>query len=90
MPLHSNTRDGASIPGVINGGEGGIRTRGGSHLSGFQDRRNRPLCHLSDIDSTAPILTRAAGADLDDLPGFLIHWQPIAGEMAEWLKARAC
>ena len=28
-------------------GEGGIRTPGGSHLNGFQDRRNRPLCHLS-------------------------------------------
>ena len=28
-------------------GEGGIRTPGGFHLNGFQDRRNRPLCHLS-------------------------------------------
>ena len=29
------------------GGEGGIRTPGAFQLSGFQDRRNRPLCHLS-------------------------------------------
>ena len=30
-------------------GEGGIRTPGGLHLNGFQDRRNRPLCHLSGV-----------------------------------------
>ena len=29
------------------GGERGIRTPGGVTLNGFQDRRNRPLCHLS-------------------------------------------
>jgi hypothetical protein len=29
------------------GGERGIRTPGGLHLNGFQDRRIRPLCHLS-------------------------------------------
>ena len=28
-------------------GEGGIRTPGTSRYNGFQDRRNRPLCHLS-------------------------------------------
>src|SRR3546814_18960916 len=28
-------------------GEGGIRTPGGLTLNGFQDRRIRPLCHLS-------------------------------------------
>ena len=28
-------------------GEGGIRTPGSSHFNGFQDRRDRPLCHLS-------------------------------------------
>ena len=28
-------------------GERGIRTPGGLHLNGFQDRRNRPLCHFS-------------------------------------------
>jgi hypothetical protein len=28
-------------------GEGGIRTHGGFHLAGFQDRSHRPLDHLS-------------------------------------------
>ena len=28
-------------------GERGIRTSGTSQFNGFQDRRNRPLCHLS-------------------------------------------
>ncbi len=27
--------------------EGGIRTPGPVTVNGFQDRRNRPLCHLS-------------------------------------------
>ena len=30
------------------GGEGGIRTPGTLRFSGFQDHRDRPLCHLSD------------------------------------------
>ena len=30
-------------------GERGIRTPGGVTLNGFQDRRNRPLCHLSIV-----------------------------------------
>ena len=30
-------------------GEGGIRTPGTSQYNGFQDRRNRPLCHLSKL-----------------------------------------
>ncbi len=33
--------------GLKNGGERGIRTPGTFRLNGFQDRRNRPLCHLS-------------------------------------------
>ncbi len=32
---------------MLSGGEKGIRTPGGFHLNGFQDRRIRPLCHLS-------------------------------------------
>ncbi len=28
-------------------GERGIRTPGPLQVNGFQDRRNRPLCHLS-------------------------------------------
>ena len=31
----------------MRGGERGIRTPGSFHFNGFQDRRNRPLCHLS-------------------------------------------
>ena len=30
-------------------GKRGIRTPGGVTLNGFQDRRNRPLCHLSFV-----------------------------------------
>ncbi len=32
---------------VCNGGERGIRTPGPVTVNGFQDRRIRPLCHLS-------------------------------------------
>ena len=32
-------------------GERGIRTPGASQLNGFQDRRDRPLCHLSECKS---------------------------------------
>ncbi len=32
---------------VNTGGEGGIRTPGPVRINGFQDRRIRPLCHLS-------------------------------------------
>ena len=39
-------------------GERGIRTPGGSHLNGFQDRRNRPLCHLSGGKSTKKIIRK--------------------------------
>jgi hypothetical protein len=31
-------------------GEGGIRTPGSLQINGFQDRRDRPLCHLSFWD----------------------------------------
>ena len=32
---------------IFNGGEGEIRTHGPLRGNGFQDRRIRPLCHLS-------------------------------------------
>ena len=38
------------------GGESGIRTHGSLTFNGFQDRRNRPLCHLSASYFTAPPL----------------------------------
>ena len=42
---------------VLFSGEGGIRTPGSSQINGFQDRRNRPLCHLSFRFGTANIGT---------------------------------
>ena len=33
---------------LLYGGERGIRTPGSFHFNGFQDRRIRPLCHLSE------------------------------------------
>ena len=33
-------------------GERGIRTPGTSRFNGFQDRRIRPLCHLSEADKS--------------------------------------
>ncbi len=42
-------------------GERGIRTPGSSHYGGFQDRCNRPLCHLSNLSlSVALFLKRIA------------------------------
>ena len=38
------------------GGERGIRTPGPVKINGFQDRRIRPLCHLSSDKSTAVFL----------------------------------
>ena len=34
---------------MFKSGETGIRTPGTSQYNGFQDRRNRPLCHLSKL-----------------------------------------
>ena len=44
-----------SIIYIYNCGERGIRTPGGVTLNGFQDRRIRPLCHLSEILKNANI-----------------------------------
>ncbi|MCH5215238.1 MAG: hypothetical protein J1E97_08620, partial [Muribaculaceae bacterium] len=33
----------------------GIRTPGGVTLNGFQDRRIRPLCHLSEMFAVAKV-----------------------------------
>ena len=40
---------------VFCGGERGIRTPGPSQANGFQDRRIRPLCHLSSSETDAKI-----------------------------------
>ena len=42
--------------GSLGGGERGIRTPGASQLNGFQDRRDRPLCHLSGDKNITEIL----------------------------------
>ena len=42
-------------------GETGIRTPGTSRYNGFQDRRNRPLCHLSKT-SLSEVLFVKSGA----------------------------
>ena len=39
--------DGENAFARASGGWGGIRTHGCLHIGGFQDRRNRPLCHPS-------------------------------------------
>lgn len=38
-------------------GERGIRTPGPVTVNGFQDRRNRPLCHLSIFLRTSGFVT---------------------------------
>ena len=52
------------------GGERGIRTPGPLRVNGFQDRRNRPLCHLSgDKSSTLfPFYQIPAGISPRALP----------------------
>jgi hypothetical protein len=37
-----------AISGLFFGGEGGIRTHGGLHLTAFRVRRTSPLCDLSE------------------------------------------
>ena len=44
-PVHAKNK-GRSAPFIF-GGRRGIRTPGGFHLNGFQDRRDRPLRHPS-------------------------------------------
>ena len=41
---------------ILSCGERGIRTPGASQLNGFQDRRNRPLCHLSSKSAAKVLL----------------------------------
>ena len=48
LPSASNTKKAPRGDLFLFGGEGGIRTPGPFRVNGFQDRRIRPLCHLSD------------------------------------------
>ena len=41
------------------GGERGIRTPGTSQYNGFQDRRDRPLCHLSKTSLLEALLFKS-------------------------------
>ena len=41
-------------------GERGIRTPGTSQYNGFQDRRNRPLCHLSKTSFREVLFVKSA------------------------------
>ncbi len=55
----------------INGGEGGIRTPGPLTVNGFQDRRIRPLCHLSVRPEVYKILTGLCASAAN----FRVRWQ---------------
>ena len=57
---------------ILSSGETGIRTPGASQHNGFQDRRNRPLCHLSktSFSRSAFLLKRCK-----DSASFLIRKQ---------------
>jgi hypothetical protein len=48
--INNPWKKGREAPFSMDGGEGGIRTHGGSRLNGFQDRRFRPLSHLSSAN----------------------------------------
>ena len=50
-------------------GETGIRTPGTSQYNGFQDRRNRPLCHLSKTSSFIPLSGLTLSAYQDSYKG---------------------
>jgi hypothetical protein len=51
-----------SVEGRNNGGEGGIRTHGTLRFNGFQDRRFRPLSHLSSKHAIIYEMTRLTTA----------------------------
>ena len=46
-PLKFKDFSGFRLFALFISGERGIRTPGPLRVNGFQDRRNRPLCHLS-------------------------------------------
>jgi hypothetical protein len=51
------------------GGEGGIRTHGWLPNFGFQDRRDRPLCHLSWLlFLRADVISEVSMREVGDLP----------------------
>ena len=58
VALHKNKK---AAQKLLFSGETGIRTPGTSRYNGFQDRRNRPLCHLSKT-SFSEVLFVKSGA----------------------------
>ena len=58
VALHKNKK---AAQKLLFSGETGIRTPGTSRYNGFQDRRNRPLCHLSKT-SLSEVLFVKSGA----------------------------
>jgi hypothetical protein len=48
--INNPCKKGRKAPFCMDGGEGGIRTHGRLPFNGFQDRRFRPLSHLSSAD----------------------------------------
>ena len=60
VPARFNVESGMEAK---DGGEGGIRTHGRLPVSGFQDRRIRPLCHLSRCACDARAIWLPGAAD---------------------------
>src|SRR5688572_27974650 len=54
-PKPTNAKPTYAKASVGEGGERGIRTPGPVTVNGFQDRRIRPLCHLSGAKIGAPV-----------------------------------
>ena len=56
IALHNNKK---AAKQLLFSGETGIRTPGTSRYNGFQDRRNRPLCHLSKTSLSEVLLVKS-------------------------------
>ena len=72
-PAEQRTRT-SSAAEQRSGGEGGIRTPGRLRACGFQDRRLRPLGHLSTIQRPHPQPPRAPRARPTAPPSDLVEW----------------
>jgi hypothetical protein len=66
-------------------GERGIRTPGGVTLNGFQDRRNRPLCHLSGGKSTKKNFAAKKKMSLPEQKCFIENKQLLISDFNEFL-----
>ncbi len=66
-------------------GERGIRTPGTSQFNGFQDRRNRPLCHLSFMFGN---LTLVPNICCDRIAAFVATFPKSAAKVQQILDIR--